>query len=80
MQCFVVSDSFVFNCTPSDGNPLPNTFVFQRDGIAITEGVNSSTLFVGPLSRSNTGNYTCTAGNVVGSVTIATFLNVIGES
>ena len=70
---------FAFNCTPSAANPPPSSYVFERDGVNITEGVNGSIFSVTFLKRDDTGNYTCTAMNVVRSVTIATYLLVTGK-
>ena len=54
--------------------------MFERDGVDITEGVSGSILNVSSLKRSeHSGNYTCTVTNKAGSVTIATYLNVLGE-
>ena len=66
---------FTLNCTPSAANPPPSSYVFERDGVEITEGVSESILSVTILKRDNTGNYTCTAMGVVRSVTIATFIS-----
>ena len=76
----VQGNSFTFNCTPSAANPPPSSYVFERDGAGITEGVSGSILTVSSLKRSeNSGNYTCTVTNDVGSVTIATYVNILGE-
>ena len=73
-------NTFTFNCTPSAANPPPSSYVFERDGVDITEGVSGSILTVSSLKRDeDSGNYTCTVTNEAGSVTIATCLNVLGE-
>ena len=47
----------------------------------ITEGVSGSVLTVSSLKRSeDSGNYTCMVTNKAGSVTIATYLNILGGS
>ena len=80
VQNIVFTEVFTFNCTPSVANPPPSSYVFERDGVEITEGVSGSILTVSSLKRSeDSGNYTCTVTNEVGSVTIATCLNVLGE-
>ena len=80
MQSVKASNTFTFNCTPSAANPPPSSYVFERDGAGITEGVGGPVLTVSSLQRSeNSGNYTCTVTNDVGSVTIATYVNVLGE-
>ena len=73
-------NTFTFNCTPSAANPPPSSYVFERDGADITEGVSGSILTVSSLNRrEDSGNYTCSVTNEAGSVTIATSLNVLGE-
>ena len=73
-------NTFTFNCTPSAANPPPSNYVFERDGVEITEGVSGSILTVSSLKRSeDSGNYTCNVTNEAGSVAIATCLNVLGE-
>ena len=73
-------NTFTFNCTPSAANPPPSSYVFERDEVNITEGVSGSILTVSSLKRSeDSGNYTCMVTNKAGSVTIAAYLNVLGE-
>ena len=79
MQKLAAGAVFTFNCTPSAANPPPSSYVFERDGVEITEGVSGSILSVTFLKRDDTGNYTCTAMGVVRSVTIATYLLVKGK-
>ena len=80
VQNVVLTEVFTFNCTPSAANPPPSSYVFERDGVNITEGVSGSILTVSSLKRSkDSGNYTCNVTNEAGSVTIATCLNVLGE-
>ena len=82
MQNIVFTENFTFNCTPSAANPPPSSYVFERDGVNITEGVSGSILTVSSLKRrdhEDSGNYTCNVTNEAGSVTIATCLNVLGE-
>ena len=71
-QAFNESASFTFNCTPSAANPPPSSYVFERDGVEITEGVSGSILLITSLERNDTGNYSCTVTNEAGNVTIAT--------
>ena len=69
----------MFNCTPTSANPPPSSYVFQRDEDTITEGVNGPIFIIPSLSRAaDVGNYTCIVTNAAGTVTIATFLNVLG--
>ena len=80
VQNVVFTEVFTFNCTPSTANPPPSSYVFERDGVDITEGVSGSILTVSSLKRSeDSGNYTCMVTNEAGSVTIATCLNILGE-
>ena len=80
VQNVVFTEVFTFNCTPPAANPPPSSYVFERDGVNITEGVSGSILTVSSLKRSeDSRNYTCMVTNEAGSVTIATCLNVLGE-
>ena len=80
VQNVVFTEVFTFNCTPSAVNPPPISYVFERDGVKITEGVSGSILTVSSLKRSeDSGKYTCNVTNEAGSVTIATYLNIVGE-
>ena len=80
MEEIVQGNTFTFNCTPSSANPPPSSYVFKRDGVEITEGVSGAILTVSSLRRSeDSGNYTCVVANEAGNVTIATYLNVLGE-
>ena len=80
VQNVVFTEVFTFNCTPSAANPPPSSYVFEIDGVSITEGVNGSILTVFSLNRSeDSGNYTCTVTNEEGSVTITTYLYLLGE-
>ena len=80
VQKLAAGSVFTLNCTPSAANPPPSRYVFERDGVDITEGVSGSILSVTFLKRDDTGNYTYTAMGIVRSVTIATYLLVTGKN
>ena len=89
VQSLSDSTTFIFSCTPSE-NSYPKVYMYtfqlngsaisEGDGVDITEGVSGSILTVSSLKRSeDSGNYTCMVTNEAGCVTIATYLNVLGE-
>ncbi|XP_055954843.1 B-cell receptor CD22 [Patella vulgata] len=55
-------------CTVDDSNPQPTSFTWSKDGISIT-GQMSSVFRLTSVQRSQAGQYTCTANNVVGTGT-----------
>ena len=75
----LLNESFVFDCTPSGGNPAVYSYTYKRSGNPITEGVSGSVLTINPVERSSRGVYTCTANNTVGSLVVTWNLFVVGE-
>ena len=75
----LLSESFVFDCTPSAANPPASNYTFKRNGSIITEGVSGSVLTINPVVRSSRGVYTCTANNTAGTEVVTRNLFVVGE-
>ena len=73
------SESFTFDCTPSDGNPAAYSYTFNKNGDLTTEGVSGSVLTINPVVRGNVGTYTCEARNTAGTAVVTRNLFVVGE-
>ena len=71
--------SFIFDCTPSGGNPAVYSYTFRKGSVVVTEGVSGSVLIINPVVRGSRGVYTCEANNTVGMAVISQTLFVNGE-
>ena len=75
----LLRESFVFDCTPSGGNPAVYSYTFLKGSVLVTEGVSGSVLTLNPVERSSRGIYTCTANNTAGTAVVTRNLFVVGE-
>lgn len=66
------------------GKP-PLKFVWMKDRSVLKEGVTinnvekASTLFIDPVTKESSGNYTCIAENAYGKNSYSAFLSVRGK-
>ncbi|XP_050391150.2 LOW QUALITY PROTEIN: hemicentin-1 [Patella vulgata] len=64
----IEGNQLILTCTVDDSNPQPTSFTWSKDGGSIT-GQRSSVFRLTSVQRSQAGQYTCTANNVVGTGT-----------
>ena len=78
----MIGDMFVFNCTPTPGNPVELSITFRKDGSPVTPGgsvtVNGPLLTIPSVQRSDSGNYSCNVANTVGMTAVYHSLTVVG--
>ena len=86
-----VNSPLILNCT-SRGSP-PDTFIWQKDGVSVSQSTNVTTVehtstravfrayyFVGNVTTSDSGTYTCTVTNPIGSDSATITITVQGTS